>query len=451
MTQESLVRLQQPVAPTADAREPESPRPSLKTSRVSEWLLRREFAGPLLKQTPVAGMFVIAIALTELVPSIYITDDPVYLWSIALMIVATVLAAVLSSRERFWRFEHVVPAMDFAAIGLLRLATGDSLSLFTILVVFPVIWFASSLGRRNILYAFGGALLVFLIPVFLEPEPLVLERRVLRAVFASTVLGAAAVVVNELSLLARRLVDAARDSERQAQEELERAAEVQRALQPSSNELVGGWQIAGACLTSRVVSGDFYDWYRIEGGFAVTLGDVMGKGAGAGMIAATARAVVRSKHRADDPVEAVSRASRSLATDLEDTTTFATMFHARIRTSDGRMRWVDAGHGLTIVVHPDGSFTRLASFDLPLGLATSDEEWTSRELQLEPGELLVTVSDGILDLYSGGVDSLERVAELTRTAETAEAAVERVRDLAEAGSLDDDITVVVVRRAALDA
>jgi GAF domain-containing protein len=43
--------------------------------------------------------------------------------------------------------------------------------------------------------------------------------------------------------------------------ELEQAAEVQRRLLPRQSPQIPGYQVAGACLPSRGVGGDFLDWY----------------------------------------------------------------------------------------------------------------------------------------------------------------------------------------------
>lgn len=109
------------------------------------------------------------------------------------------------------------------------------------------------------------------------------------------------------------------------------------------------------------MGGDFFDWYLIDGGLAFTLGDVMGKGAGAGMIAATTRAVIGSAKNSHDPVAALTLTADCFATDLGQASSFATLFHARLRAEDGRVLFSDAGHGLTILIRPNRTWKRLSS------------------------------------------------------------------------------------------
>ena len=87
----------------------------------------------------------------------------------------------------------------------------------------------------------------------------------------------------------------------------------------------------------------------------------MGKGAGAGMIAATTRAVIRSARNSDDPVQALMLTSDRLTTDLSPAGAFATLFHARLRAVDGRVLFSDAGHGLSLLIRASGTWERLTS------------------------------------------------------------------------------------------
>jgi len=112
------------------------------------------------------------------------------------------------------------------------------------------------------------------------------------------------------------------------------------------------------------------------------------------------------------------------------------------------VRYVDAGHGLSLHVRADGTWERLASRNLPVGIWT-DEPWVTSELQLRPGDALVSCSDGILDLYDGTVESLRHVAAIAAAATEASTAIGRIRDLADVSdSSDDDVTVLIVKRSA---
>ncbi len=229
-------------------------------------------------------------------------------------------------------------------------------------------------------------------------------------------------------------------------EEYERAARVQRGLLPRQVPELRGYSIAGACRPARAVGGDFFDWHPTADGIGFTVADVMGKGFAGAIMMASVRAVLRSASQQDSPSAALASTQQVLQEDLHETGTFVTLFHARLCPDEGRLRFADAGHGLSIVVHRDGTVDRAVSTGMPLG-AWPDSTWDEAELHLAPGDLLVSVSDGVLDLYDGTLSALQQLAGLVRGCDDAQTAVDRIIRLARRQELVDDVTVLVVRRS----
>jgi sigma-B regulation protein RsbU (phosphoserine phosphatase) len=407
---------------------------------------RTSTAGPsaLLKQGPMVVLYAVALLLGLVVPSLAVVDPGALLVSAVLLAVATLLAALVTLRPDLARLTNLVPALDFAVVAVLRLATGENASIYGSLLVLPVVWLGANRGRWHILTVFVGVYLTLALPGLLALRGQN-ENELWRGLYSALAFTFAAFVVNELSRLARRSLDAARERERVAAEEMARASMVQQALLPKSAEPLHGYQVAGACLPSKAVGGDFFDWYPVKEGLAFTLGDVMGKGVGAGIIAATARAVVRSAKNVPDPVAAIERTADCFTAELGETASFATVFHARVRAEDDTVLFADAGHGLSALVRADGSFERLASDDLPVGVPGA-AGWTSHEVRLGPGDLIVTFSDGVLDLYDGTLRAVDHVVQLARLSGSAEELVGRITALAEQQPNPDDVTVLVLRR-----
>jgi sigma-B regulation protein RsbU (phosphoserine phosphatase) len=259
------------------------------------------------------------------------------------------------------------------------------------------------------------------------------------------------IVSSELVAIVQRL-GADRRRARAQQTELERAAEIQSSLLPRDLPDLPGWELAGGCAPAKAVGGDFFDWYPIQGGLAITLADVMGKGVGAALIAATVRAVLRASPEQGDVGTAITGAASTLLTDLEQSGTFVTVFHSRLDTATGGLRYIDAGHGLSLVIRPGGEVKRLSTRSLPLGMG-GDVGWREHSVELGPGDTLVSMSDGVLDLFDGTLASLDAVESIARDAPDAQTIVDRL--LAMARALDesedgapDDVTVVALRRSA---
>jgi hypothetical protein len=247
----------------------------------------------------------------------------------------------------------------------------------------------------------------------------------------------------ELQLL-RALADWV-EGELVMEDEMHRAALVQRALRPNSVVSVSGFEVAGQCVTARHVGGDFYDWFVARDKLHVFAGDVMGKGIGAALIASSVRAVLRGAARFISIEEAFTRTAYDLDQDLGDTSTFVTAFGACIDPETGRGTYVDAGHGLAVVLGAEGIPRRLHSSGLPMG-AMSGDRWEARELVLDKGDALVIVSDGILDFFEDPAEALVALAELRAENLSAQEMVDRIAQFAEESGPTDDVTVVVVKR-----
>ncbi|MBD8506707.1 SpoIIE family protein phosphatase [Hoyosella sp. G463] len=256
-------------------------------------------------------------------------------------------------------------------------------------------------------------------------------------------------------------LDAFKDVAAWAQRELERsedlvrAAEVQRELLPAGNLAVDGYDIAGACVPAYAVGGDFYDHYRTRRGVIVSVCDLMGKGMGAAILAASVRSALRGVSRALDAATAetdlawvMGAAAAQLADDFDRTARFATVFHALLDPATGVVEYVDAGHGLAAVRKADGTVQRLAAGGLPLGVAV-DGGWQSQRVTLEPGDMLVVCSDGILDLIDeSGTNASAVLPLLASQAGGPGQLVASARGLARSAAPIDDVTIIAVRRAA---
>ncbi|MEK6309162.1 MAG: PP2C family protein-serine/threonine phosphatase [Curtobacterium sp.] len=400
---------------------------------------------PLAKQALVAALIVGAAAASSLFPAWLTVSDARAMWTGAgLAVVLLGFAALMARSNRLARVEIAVPLLDFVAIGLLRFGTGETRSVFLAILVLPVVWIAAGHGRWRVLVPVLGVFVTILLPLALAPGRAFPGSEVVRLVIAAVVYSAAAAVVNELSRRSLLQLTVAQRSRRVAEAEVTQAAIVQRSLQPvDGSGLPSAVRVAGVCVPARTVGGDFYDWYPTpDGGTGFTLGDVMGKGVGAGMIAAAVRAVIRSSLEEPDPALAFRWTSAGLSTGSVDMVSaqFTTCFHGRI-SLDGTLRWVDAGHGLTLIRRASGGSEFLRSGHLPLGVGSG---WTSVETDLQPGDSVVSVSDGVLDLFGGDLASLDRWQAFVDARDDIDAIVADFTALAERGDRADDVTVVAV-------
>lgn len=239
----------------------------------------------------------------------------------------------------------------------------------------------------------------------------------------------------------RAAENALRAAEERYRTDLELAGIVQRRLLPASPPDFSGYELAAHFSPAGEVGGDFYDWWAGDGFLRLVLADVMGKGVGAAIISAGVRAVLTDELEAADAATAVTRAAAVLAADLNSTGRFVTCFAASVEQSSGRVGWADAGHGLALVAGTSGA-QWLRGGDLPLGVE-DDGVWAEHVTYLAPGDVLLAVSDGLLDHFGGGDEEIEQIAVRCRR-EGIQAVLPVLA--AELGQPSDDLTIVALRR-----
>lgn len=234
-----------------------------------------------------------------------------------------------------------------------------------------------------------------------------------------------------------------------ASSEMGQARQVQASLFPQEALRSRGWEIDGMCLPALAVGGDCYDFGIGGGVLHLGVGDVMGKGTSAALLGAGARSAIRATHAAvtagADLGVIATQVARSLVPDLERSGAFLTVFEAAVDLDDGYCRWVDAGAGLAAVVRADGSVEPLIGDDRPFGIFP-DDHWSEHTTVLAPGDRLIAVSDGVLDLVEDDRDPWTELLPAIRAARSPGDLLDHVRALARRRTPSDDVTVLAAFR-----
>jgi phosphoserine phosphatase RsbU/P len=171
----------------------------------------------------------------------------------------------------------------------------------------------------------------------------------------------------------------------------------------------------------------------------------MGKGLPAAILMATVRAAMRSSTQVGNVEESVRMAAGVMAAALEVNQAYVTLFHGVFDPATGELDYIDAGHGHARLVRGAGGQDLLGQRGAPIGLLP-EVTLVPGKVTLNPGDMLVIFSDGLLDLRP---DLATKDVPLPVAARRAAHAQETV-DLLGAGSrnreLPDDVTVLALRR-----
>jgi serine phosphatase RsbU (regulator of sigma subunit)/ketosteroid isomerase-like protein len=242
--------------------------------------------------------------------------------------------------------------------------------------------------------------------------------------------------------------------ERSDRERAEIAATLQRGLLPPPLPHIPGWSVAAMYRPAGAeneIGGDFYDAFRIAGGWMVVIGDVTGRGAQAAAITAHARYTLRTAAAlTGDPVVALRTLNREL---LGRGTALCSVAAMAIAEDPAvPVRLAVAGHPPPLLV--DGGSVSEAASPAPVLGAFSDEQWKVEAAAVAPGQQLVVITDGITEAIGGderfGEERLR--VELAGISSPALAAqrLEGALHQFTGGEMEDDAAIIAIGPASPD-
>ena len=251
------------------------------------------------------------------------------------------------------------------------------------------------------------------------------------------------------------------------EEELELARGIQSRMLPKQPPHLPGLSIAAVSLPAREVGGDFYDFLPIDasdysnGRMGVLVGDVSGKAVSGALVMAASLSVLRVLVEADAQVaEVLHRANQRLCRDIQKGM-FVALVYAVVDVERRRLSFANAGLTQPILCRATESVPRYVEAEgdtFPLGIVKGGV-YQATEVALEPDDLLVFYSDGVLEAMNTdgelfGFDRLlASVADGRRLGATAlldKLQMDVARHVGRAEQ-HDDVTIVVLKVEDLSA
>ena len=216
-----------------------------------------------------------------------------------------------------------------------------------------------------------------------------------------------------------------------------------------------GFDIGGASYPAEAIGGDYYDFVPLrDGGLGVAIGDVSGHGVGPALLMAEVRAFFRAFAQTEADVGAIlGLMNRVLVPDIDEDR-FVTLLLARLDPHTRRFSYASAGHQPGFILDAAGNVRRtLESTGTPLGLFPDDTFPVGEEIELAPGDLVLLVTDGVMDARDpgGARFGVQRTLNLVRAyrQEPAGAIVENlyhgVRAFGQILPQYDDVTATVIK------
>jgi len=249
--------------------------------------------------------------------------------------------------------------------------------------------------------------------------------------------------------------------------ELAIARQVQIELFPKSVPRLASLELAGLCMPSRFVSGDYYDFVPLPGLLtAIVLGDVSGKGIGAALVMATLQAGLHAqlKFAGGSPLSSDSEGSLStaeltgrLSQQLYENTPgekYATLFCSLYDDRTGRLAYTNAGHLPPLLIR-EARTVPFETSGMVVGLLPMFS-YEQQIVQLQDGDLLAIFSDGVTEAENAAGEQFEatRLSDLLQQHsqlpldDLIKMVTEQLTRWIHHPDTRDDITIVLARKRA---
>lgn len=223
-----------------------------------------------------------------------------------------------------------------------------------------------------------------------------------------TIIGAGALATAGAAFLTRRLLlgretalalsdenQRLYEEQRQIAETLQLSLMPQRLAVPPKMDVAARYWPAGE---AALIGGDFYDAFDVgDGRWAITIGDVCGKGIESATFTGLARHTLRTAARHGSSPSEVLRSVHQAMSEHEPST-FCTVFFAYLspRTDGGvEVTMSLGGHPQPLLRRANGSVEAVGAVGSLLGIFEPD--LTDTVIVLEPGDLLMMYTDGLTD------------------------------------------------------
>lgn len=234
--------------------------------------------------------------------------------------------------------------------------------------------------------------------------------------------------------------------------DLELAAKVQKQLLPQELPILPGIQIAAHSEPAHIVSGDYFDFYEYpDNSQGIAVADVMGKGLPASMLMSKLQACLRILGPENNELPSLATRLNELLRYNLTLIRFISLFLIRLDLKVKKLHYCNAGHNPGIWWDTDTSSIQLLKPTGPAIGLSHTAEFSSKNIQLNSGDLIVIYTDGIVEARDDnseefGQQRLENFVKENKDKSAKEFLSDFRKSFKEfTKNIQDDITILVLK------
>jgi len=241
-------------------------------------------------------------------------------------------------------------------------------------------------------------------------------------------------------------------SRAQEKKELELAVSLQNRLFPAPERLHSLGEVSIHFNPSKMVGGDYYDYFYHNGLDYVLIGDASGHGLAASLVMAMAKTAISSLLTKQNRPEEVLPQAHEILKQAGMAEQYVTLQLACIDRRKGSFRIFNAGHPPAYYISK-GVVRSLRLDSFPIGIFDGPSQ-ESLEVNFQPGDLLFLYTDGLYEVFADddqyGLERLESILKIVPS--DPHLAVEKVLADVEsfkgANPFEDDLTIICIKLTA---
>jgi sigma-B regulation protein RsbU (phosphoserine phosphatase) len=246
---------------------------------------------------------------------------------------------------------------------------------------------------------------------------------------------------------------------RRFERELNQASEIQRVLLPRSAPELSDYEIAAEYKAARHVSGDYYDYVRVDDDrYGIAIGDVCGKGIAASLIMAMCRSNLRSRAPENlSPASVLHSVNHSIFPDIREDM-FVSLLYLILERGSREVTMARAGHEPPVIYRKATGTTEIIETS---GLAAGIDEGPvfkrsvkDYRFRMDSGDILLLYTDGVIECENPAGDEfgIDRLCALLvehherSSQEIVNAVIAEVARFTAGAPQSDDITLIAIEK-----